>query len=280
MHALINGLKIHYLVEGDGIPCVIPSLSGTPVYERTFSANLRRHLKLVFVEIRGNRSDVGDIGSTTLDSIVDDLDSLRAELKLERIAVLGHSGNAFLPLRYATRYPDRISHAILVGAVPAFDEARIAEVAKHWEMLATQERKDVIARNHERIQPALSRATAAEAMMLNLMANGPVYFYDAHFDSTDLFKGQENNVELFQRFWGPGGEFSRFDGAAEFPQVKCPVLIAQGVFDFAAVATAWYGRKDLFPNHAYRAFEKSGHYPYLEEQRLFDETLLEWLKHN
>ncbi len=43
MYANINGLKIHYVVEGGGIPCVIPSLAGTRIYERTFSANLRRH---------------------------------------------------------------------------------------------------------------------------------------------------------------------------------------------------------------------------------------------
>jgi len=52
MHAIINGLKIHYVIEGTGIACVIPSLAGTPIYERTFSANLRRHLKLVFVRER------------------------------------------------------------------------------------------------------------------------------------------------------------------------------------------------------------------------------------
>jgi len=280
MYAIINGLKIHYLIEGTGIPCVIPSLGGTPIYERTFSTNLRRHLELVFVELRANRSDVGDIGSTTLDSIVDDLDQLRRELKLERIAILGHSGHGFIPLRYATRYPERISHAILVGAVPAFDAALLNEFAKYREMLASKERKDEIARNWERLTPVLSRATADEAMSLSYPANGPMIFYDAHFDCTNLREGHANNAELFQRFWGPGGEFSRFDPAVEFPNVRCPVLIASGVFDFACVPTTWHGIKDQLANHEYRVFEKSGHFPHLEEQQLFDETLIEWLKRN
>ncbi len=38
MFAKLNGLNIHYVVEGEGLPCVIPSLMGTPIYERTFSA--------------------------------------------------------------------------------------------------------------------------------------------------------------------------------------------------------------------------------------------------
>jgi proline iminopeptidase len=278
MYTVINGLRIHYLIEGDGIPYVIPSLAGTPIYERTFSANLRRHLKLVFVELRANRSDVGDVASTTLDSIVDDLEQLRCELKVERIAILGHSGHGMLPLRYATRYPEHISHAILVGGVPAFDAARVTETAKYWEMLASKERKDAIVRNWERLKEALKGATADEALILSYLANGPVYFYDAHFDCTMLWDGHANNAELFQRFWGPDGEFSRFDPAVEFPKVRCPVLIAAGVFDFAAPPTAWHGTKDKLVNHEYRVFEKSGHYPHFEEQQLFDETLVEWLK--
>jgi proline iminopeptidase len=281
MYTNINGLKIHYLIEGSGIPCVIPSLAGTRIYERTFSANLRRHLKLVFVELRSNRSDVGDIGSTTLDSVVDDIERLRAELKLERIAILGHSGHGFLPLRFATRYPERISHAILVGAVPEFHTARLtAEWGKYWEIVASKERKDLLARNLVCVKPVLSRATADEAIALNYAANGPLFFYDAHFDCTGLWEGHANNAELYRRFWDPGGEFSRFDLEVEFPKVKCPVLIASGVFDFGTIPTAWHGVKDKLANHEYRVFEKSGHYPQMEEQRLFDETLVEWLKRN
>ena len=67
---------------------------------------------------------------------------------------------------------------------------------------------------------------------------------------------------------------------AEFPNIRSPVLIASGVFDFGAVPTAWYGAKDKLAHHEYRIFEKSGHFPHMEEQRSFDETLIEWLKRN
>jgi hypothetical protein len=45
MYANIRGTRIHYIVEGEGPSCMVASLAGTPIYERTFSANLRRHLK-------------------------------------------------------------------------------------------------------------------------------------------------------------------------------------------------------------------------------------------
>ena len=280
MYANIGGTRIHYLVEGRGLPCMIPSLAGTPIYERTFSANLRRHLKLIFVEPRGNRSELGDVTSLTLDRIVDDLDQLRAELKLGRIAILGHSAHGFVALRYAVRHPDHTSHAIVIGGIPAMDESFPPQQEKHWAMIASQERKELLLQNRVRVKDALSNATPDDGIIINYIANGPMIWYDARFDCTDLWKGHSSSAQIFQRFWGSGGEFSRVDPRVEFPKVSCPVLIASGVFDFAAVPTAWHKFKDLLANHSYRAFEKSGHYPHFEEQPLFDATLLEWLKRN
>ena len=235
---------------------------------------------MIFVEPRGNRSDVGDAAGLTLDRVVDDLDQLRGELNLERIAVLGHSVNAFIALRYAARLPDHVSHVIVIGGTPTMDASSGREQEKHWAMLASQERKEIFLRNREQVKDALSKATPDDAIVINYVANGPLYWYDARFDCTALWKGHSCSAQIFERFVGAGGEFSKVDPTVEFPKVRCPVLIASGVFDFAAVPTAWHPFKDLLANHTYRAFEKSGHSPHFEEQALFDETLLEWLKRN
>jgi pimeloyl-ACP methyl ester carboxylesterase len=110
MYTTIDGHKIHYTIEGAGYPCLIPSLVGTPPYERGFSSELRKHLRLIFVELRGNRSDVGDVSRLTLDGLVDDLDRFRAAIGINQAAVLGHSMHCLLPLRYAVRHPQGVSH--------------------------------------------------------------------------------------------------------------------------------------------------------------------------
>src|SRR5215472_1540574 len=172
MYANVGGTRIHYLVEGDGLPCMIPSLAGTPIYERTFSANLRKHLKMIFVEPRGNRSEVGDLTSLTLDRIVDDLDQLRAELNLGRIAILGHSAHGFVALRYAVRHPDHTSQAIVIGGIPAMDASFLQEQEKHRAMIASEERKELLMRNRERVNDALSNATPDDGIIINYIANG------------------------------------------------------------------------------------------------------------
>jgi pimeloyl-ACP methyl ester carboxylesterase len=59
--------------------------------------------------------------------------------------------------------------------------------------------------------------------------------------------------------------------------VKPPTFLAQGVWDFNVPPTRWAGVLPTFRNCTYRAFERSGHYPFYEERDLFDTTLLEWL---
>ena len=44
-----DGTKLRYVVEGSGIPCVVVNGSH---YQRVFSKDLRRHLKLIFLDFR------------------------------------------------------------------------------------------------------------------------------------------------------------------------------------------------------------------------------------
>ena len=69
----------------------------------------------------------------------------------------------------------------------------------------------------------------------------------------------------------------RHRDAAAIAGVKPPTFLAQGVWDFNVPPTRWAGVLPTFRDCTYRAFERSGHYPFYEEPDLFDATLLEWL---
>src|SRR5215469_1813899 len=116
--------------------------------------------------------------------------------------------------------------------------------------------KNSYPKNRERPDGSLSAKTDPSILLndtvikwggLSYIASGPLYWYDARFDCTDLWKDHTGNAQIFQRLFGPGGEFTKVDPVAEFPKVRCPVLIACGVFDFAAVPTAWHKFKGLLP---------------------------------
>lgn len=104
-------------------------------------------------------------------------------------------------------------------------------------------------------------------------------FYDPAYDCPPLWAGHDElSPEVFERFWGRGGQFATFSAERSFPQITCPVFVAQGVFDFVCPPLAWEGALEKLTDATYQAFERSGHYPQMEEREAFDAVLLAWLK--
>ena len=70
---------------------------------------------LVFYDHRCNgRSEGAELSTLTWDNLTADADALREKLGFEKWAVLGHSFGGNVALEYALRYPDRLSHLVLV----------------------------------------------------------------------------------------------------------------------------------------------------------------------
>ena len=71
---------------------------------------------LVFYDHRCNgRSEGADVSTMTWENLTADADALREKLGFEKWAVLGHSFGGNVALEYALRYPQRISHLVLVN---------------------------------------------------------------------------------------------------------------------------------------------------------------------
>ncbi|HEX5165151.1 MAG TPA: alpha/beta hydrolase [Thermomicrobiales bacterium] len=274
----INGTNVHVVREGSGTPLVIPSLAGTPIYERTFSPRLREYLTLVFVELRANRADPGE-PDLTLDRVLDDLDAVRATLGYDRISVLGHSAHSILALAYAAQYPSHTDRVVVVGGPastrPSTEMDMLHEA--YWDTVASPERKQFQADLEAAYDPTLPR-TPSEALIAQYVTNGPRTWYDPSFDCTPLWEGHDNlDLDLIMRFWGPDGMFQRFDSEVGLPGISCPVLIAMGAFDFLCPPILWAGLHQRLAHHTFHTFERSGHLPHVDEQDHFDEVLLKWM---
>jgi proline iminopeptidase len=66
----------------------------------------------------------------TWENLTADADALRQKLGFDRWAVLGHSFGGQVALEYALRYPDRLSHLVLLdtGADSRWSQQNSAEV--------------------------------------------------------------------------------------------------------------------------------------------------------
>ena len=111
----VGQFSLNYRVEGTGTPAIV--IGSSVYYPRMFSEDLRSHMRLVFMDHRGFVSPPGpmDNSAYALDTILDDVERLRQELDLGRVAVIGHSGHALMALEYGKRYPENVSHVIMIG---------------------------------------------------------------------------------------------------------------------------------------------------------------------
>ena len=279
MYVKVGDIDIFYTITGTGPACLVPSLAGTPIYERTFVPALQHVMQLIFVELRGNRTAVGDVDALTLESMADDLDGVRRALGLGRVAVLGHSAHCFLALAYAARYPEQTSRVLSIAGAPGMTAEVAARTATYWELVASPERKRLVAENRAKLTPeVMAGLTETQRTIVPYAANGPMIFPDPTYDCTPLWDGHEHISErLFARFWGPQGQFATFDPSAELPAIVAPVFIAQGVFDFVTPPVVWAGELAKLTDVTYHAFKRSGHYPQLDEREAFGEAVASWL---
>ncbi len=74
-----------------------------------------RACSLVYFDHRGQgRSDAADPATYTLDENVEDMEALRRHLGLGPIVSIGTSYGGMVAMAHAARYPDAVSHLVLI----------------------------------------------------------------------------------------------------------------------------------------------------------------------
>jgi proline iminopeptidase len=122
--AHLNGTELFYVEVGEGLPCLV--MHGGLGFDHTglhpWLDPLGEEMHLVYYDHRGNgRSGRPPLETLTFEQFCSDADTLREYLGFEKTAVLGYSFGGFIALEYALRYPDHLSHLILLDTAPAFD---------------------------------------------------------------------------------------------------------------------------------------------------------------
>jgi proline iminopeptidase len=112
----VRGVPLFVKVLGNGYPLLL--MHGGPGLDHTSLLPLQGladSFTLIFYDHRCNgRSQGADGSSMTWENLTADAEALRQMLGFHRWAVLGHSFGGMVALEYALRYPQSLSHLILM----------------------------------------------------------------------------------------------------------------------------------------------------------------------
>jgi proline iminopeptidase len=264
MRASIRGTEIYFDVEGVGLAVDGPRLLERPAafivhggpggdhsgFKPGFMP-LAERLQLVYFDHRGQgRSGRGDPARYTLDENVEDMEALRRHLGLGPVVSIGTSYGGMVAQAHAARYPDAVSHLVLV--VTAAHGGFIARARAIVEARGTDEQRRVCS-------SLWSGSFKDEAELRHFYAvMGPLYSrrYDPAAGSL-ASQRTIYNVEALNRAFG--GFLRTFDLRPELARITAPTLVLAGRHDWICPPEFSEEIARLIPRAELRIFEESSH---------------------
>ena len=267
----VNGFDLYYRSVGQRgtNPPVVLLHGGPGMSSDTFKKGfdfLADRYEVVYYDQRGsgNSQIKPDASAYTIEQLVEELETLRRDvLKSEQMILVGHSAGGALAQRYALKYPSRVNKLLLVAALPANGGQAVAGPIMDA-MFATI---NVIGGNIPPADPVEADARFAE---LSYRSALPRLYDQAHPEVIRDFGyyAFATNRDITRSTWG--GSYDE-----QLKQVKAPALIVYGAGDASAYTGEGQAQQmqRAIPNAEIVRFERSGHWPYLEEPQRFQEVV-------
>src|SRR5216117_1508490 len=114
-YAIVNGIRVHYDVSGDGPPVLLISGLGAPAASWALQVKaLAPHFRVVTLDNRGvGESDLPPDPVYTTAQLADDAATLLRQLKIDRAHVIGASMGGTIAQELAIRHPRLVRSLVL-----------------------------------------------------------------------------------------------------------------------------------------------------------------------
>jgi proline iminopeptidase len=264
MFAKIRDTKLYFDIEGSGLVPEGDRMKEKPVafllhggpgadhtsYKPTFS-RLSDRMQLVYIDHRGQgRSARGDKSTYTLDNNVEDMEALRQYLGLDKIIVIGGSYGGMVALTYASRYPQHVSHLIVIATAA---DSRFLKRAQ--ELLAERGTEEQIAIAHHLWNGSFeSEAQLHEYFQVMQPLYSITYKPDAAQNTwgRTILSVDAINVAF-------GGFLRTYNVLSDLSKITAPTLVIGGRYDWICPPEFSEEIAQAIPKSDLRIFENSGH---------------------
>jgi proline iminopeptidase len=240
-------------------------LSGGPGEEvrsmQPVADELRKKFKCIMLEQRGTgRSKLSKYDPTTinLNAYIEDIESLRQRLQIDKVTLAGNSWGMMLALAYGGTYPDRVRGIVTIGSGPITNDYLAVMVENLHTRLCSSDMEMV----QYWSEPSRRAANFERAEFERVRATAPAYFYDrkAALQYAMELSPADFNPNVLPAFKA-GDEF---DLRPKLKAITAPVLLVQGRQDVAGEANICETHL-LIRNSILKFINKCGHMPWLEQ---------------
>jgi len=223
---------------------------------------------------RSGRPDDRDLWE--VDRFVEALHSIRQQLGLTRIHLLGHSWGGALAARYVL---DKGSEGIesLILSSPLLSTSDWIEDAN-----------TLRGRLPEQVQKTLAKHEAAGTLDSDEYQQATQFFYERHVyggkkpQAPDACDGAPGNSAVYEYMWGPTeflstGNLLGFDVTDRLDQLDIPVLFIAGEFD-EAIPARIQGYQQRVPGSRFEMIEDAAHASLSRQPERYRQVLAEFLR--
>ncbi len=266
MRAAVRDTEIYFDIEGMGLVPDGHALRERPVgflihggpggdhsgFKPAFTP-LSERMQLVYFDHRGHgRSAEGDPAKYTLDENVEDMEALRRYLGLGPIVSIGTSYGGMVAMAHAARYPESVSHLVLI--VTASHGGFIERARQIVHERGTPEQQQVC----EMLWAG--KLDTVERVQHYFTVMGPLY--SLKFDAAAHARTRSRGIsspEPLNRAFAPGGFLRTYDVRPELQRITAPTLILAGRHDWICPPEFSEEIHRLIPGSDLRIFENSSH---------------------
>ena len=286
-----GGVLLYVKSVGHGPPLVV--VHGGPGASHDYLLpNLYRlasSYRLVFVDERGSgRSPrLEDTRQYTVEKMADDVEAVRAALRLGRIALLGHSYGGVVVQAYAFKYQANLSHLILAStfsSTRALNEAlarlKQAMPADKRARLEALEKAGLFGKGetweHGRYSDEYAKLAWGVGYFPALYGARP----DPNYDPLD--GNTKYSWELYREMWGSHGEFvvdgnlKAVEWVDRLQEIKVPTLIIVGDHDESDPVMSREMNARI-PGSRLVVLPDSGHMTFVDQPDLFVRAIREFV---
>jgi Predicted hydrolases or acyltransferases (alpha/beta hydrolase superfamily) len=266
---IVNGAKLWYESEGKGEPLLlIAGGPGAAHYFHPYFSSLAYSYRLIYFDAfgRGKSDRAKSPKEYTFKRDVDDIEGLRKALNLGKINLLGHSYGGIVAQAYTLRYSDSVKRLILADTLFSGEMWQANNDSCNYEL---RNQYPEVWKRIGKLRAQGFQSSAKEHQEAYQLPRGLLYYYDA--SSAEKRPQIDFNPEVYYAIVGDdgdfliGGDIGKLDFRTELKNLKMPTLILAGRYDRVSQPRFAVQFKRYAPQAQFVMFEKSGHYPFIEE---------------